>query len=206
MDMLTLALILCASLLFISGNADLFEIAAAALLVSLGLIFALAIVYRYDQILVEKFGKRFGALNNSIKAFKDSLKNLSGNSQAVVLSLIISIPVWLFEVASIYFSAKAVNFDLQPALAILSGIIAFIAEAIPTTPAGIGVHEGTIAGILLLFNVNFSTGTSIALVDHFVRGLVIFSLGIVSAIHIGFESRKYFANLKKNEESEKNQN
>jgi hypothetical protein len=86
---------------------------------------------------------------------------------------------------------------LQPSLAILSGIVAFIAEAIPTTPAGIGVHEGAIAGVLLLFNVSLSTGTSIALVDHFVRGLVIFSFGTVSAIHIGFESRRYFASLKK---------
>ncbi len=205
MDMLTLALILCTALLFISSNSDLFEIAAAALLVSLGLIFVLAIIYRYDQILVKMLGKRFGALNNSVKAFKDSLKSLSDNPHAVVLSMIISIPVWLLEASSIYFSAKAVNFDLQPALAILSGIIAFIVEAIPTTPAGIGIHEGTIAGILYLFQVSFSTGTSIALVDHFVRGLVIFSFGIVSAIHIGFESRKYFASLKKNEENVKNQ-
>ena len=101
-------------------------------------------------------------------------------------------PVWLFEVSGLYFSAKAVHFDLTPAFAILAGITAFIAQAIPTTPGGIGIHEGSIAGVLVLFDINISIGTSIALVDHFSRGLVTYVVGMISAVHIGFESREYF--------------
>lgn len=56
------------------------------------------------------------------------------------------------------------------------------------------MHEGSIAGVLLLFGIDASTGTAIALVDHFVRVLVIYVFGMMSAVHIGFESRKYFRN------------
>jgi len=34
-------------------------------------------------------------------------------------------------------------------------------------------------------------------VDHFARGLIIYSLGILSAIHIGFQSREYFLDIRK---------
>jgi len=128
--------------------------------------------------------------------FKNGLRNLSGNHQAVLLCIILSMPIWLFELLSIFFSARAVHFDLSMGLTVIAGITAFVMQAIPTTPAGIGVHEGTIAGVLMLFGIDASIGTSIALVDHFARAAIIFTFGIISAIHIGFESRTYFAGIK----------
>jgi hypothetical protein len=44
----------------------------------------------------------------------------------------------------------------------------------------------------MLFSVPSATGMSIALVDHFARGLVIYVLGLVATIHIAFASRWFF--------------
>ena len=133
-------------------------------------------------------------MEDSLLAFKKGLNSFSSNPQAILLCILISLPIWLFDLFSLYLSARAVHFNLPIGLTIISGITAFIAQAIPTTPAGIGVHEGTITGILLFFGINADIGTSIALVDHFARGIIIFVFGAISAVHIGFESRNYFAN------------
>lgn len=191
MDMFILAFILMISIM-IAGGGQLFWIAIGAFVMAIGLMLGLMIIYRYDRIILERLHGRFKSFGESIPTLKLGLNNLYRNPQAIILCLILSIPVWLFEVSSIYFSAKSIRFELDPMLSIISGIVAFIAQAIPTTPAGIGVHEGSITGVLLLFGINASTGTSIALVDHFSRGIVTYVFGFISAIHIGFESRIYF--------------
>jgi uncharacterized protein (TIRG00374 family) len=192
-DMFTLAIILIVSILMVASSQELLEIAFIALLVSFGLLAFIFIIYRYDRVLIRLFKNRFSKLEDSLLAFKKGLKNLSSNPQAILLCLMISLPIWLFDLFSLYLSARAIHFNLPVGLTILSGITAFIAQAIPTTPAGIGIHEGTIAGVLLFFGINVDIGTAIALVDHFARGIIIFIFGAISAVHIGFESRKYFA-------------
>lgn len=194
MDMLTLSFILLTAIFIVAGDAPLAWIAVGALVVAVGLVLGLFSVYKYDHVILEHLGGRFGMLRKSIPVLKTGLRNIYENPQAIILCLVLSMPVWFFEISGLYFSAKALNFELMPSMAVISGIVAFIAQAIPTTPAGIGVHEGSIAGVLMLFDVDVSTGTAIALVDHFVRVLVIFVVGMISAVHIGFESRKYFRN------------
>ena len=44
----------------------------------------------------------------------------------------------------------------------------------------------------MLFSVPSAMGMSIALVDHFARGLVIYVFGLIATIHIAFASRWYF--------------
>lgn len=197
MDMLTMALILIAAIMLIAGISDLWYIALLAGIVAVLLIFVLFIVYKFDAKIFDRPGSRLVSLRGSVDAFKKSIKNMSANPQAIALCMLISVPVWLFEVASLYFSAKAIGIDVSMAMSIIAGIVAFIAQAIPTTPAGIGIHEGTIAGVLMFFGIPASAGTSIALVDHFARGVIIFILGMISLVHIGFESRRYFAGQKK---------
>ncbi len=107
----------------------------------------------------------------------------------------LSVPVWFFEITCLFYAARAVHFQLGFALATLAGISAFVAQSLPTTPAGIGVHEGSIAGVLMFFGIKTSIGTSIALVDHFARALVTYVVGSISAVHIGLNSREYFVGL-----------
>jgi len=193
MDMLTLSLILMAALYTFASDTSLLLIAVGALVIAVVLVLGLVVVYKCDRIISGRLAGRFESLGKSILVLKEGLYRMYENPQAISLCLILSAPVWFFEVSSIYFSAKAIHFELLPSLAVISGIVAFIAQAIPTTPAGIGVHEGSITGVLLLFGVAAETGTSIALVDHFARGLVTYIVGMISTVHIGFESRSYFA-------------
>jgi hypothetical protein len=199
MDMLVLAIMLGVAIILILNDPEMVEIAVLTLVVALGLLAFLAAFYRYDRLIVSKMDRWFPAIAQSMGRYKAALLSLSGNPMAIGLCLILSFPVWLLEASSIYFAAMAFHYPLTMAMAILAGVVAFIVQAIPTTPGGIGVQEGTIAGVLLLFGVNTSVGTSIALLDHFARGIIIFLFGMVSAIHIGFESRQYFA-VSKNDE------
>jgi len=198
MDMFTLGFILVTTLVFFAKGTPLFSVAVGALSIAIILIFGLVFVSKYDHIISNLLGSRFESVKKGINGLNEGLRNIYANPQAIILCLILSMPVWLFEISSLYFSARAIHFDLSPAIAILAGITAFIAQAIPTTPGGIGVHEGTIAGVLVLFDIDMSIGTSMALVDHFARGLVTYVVGTISAVHIGFESREYFVRHNKN--------
>jgi len=197
-DLLALAtmLIVSAYLIATEHNFHLLIILAAGLAVFL--IGALVLVYRYDTAIVRIFGKKIPALGGSITTLKQGLLNMSRDKPAIGLCFILSFPIWLLEIGSIYFAALAIRSPIQYIYAVIAGIAAFIAQSLPLTPAGIGIHEATITGILLIFNIPAQVGLSIALVDHAGRALVIFVFGIPATIHIGFASRNYFRKLKNN--------
>ncbi len=204
MDLITLAMMLGVTLYFFARDSPLFSIGFSAFLIGVSLIILLLLVSKYDYIILQKFETRFHFLKETLPILKEGMNNLYKNPQAILLCFMLSIPVWFFEISSIFYSARAIHFKLGFTLATLAGISAFVAQSLPSTPAGIGVHEGTIAGVLMYFGINTSFGTSIALVDHFARGLVTYVVGSVSAIHISLNSREYFSglNLKTEETNE----
>jgi uncharacterized protein (TIRG00374 family) len=190
-DMITLAFLLGVSAaLFFPKKFFILEVIAIGIAVALLLL--LFLIYKFDYLIVNKLKNRFPSIKESIQLLKQGLDEIYKNPQAIALCLLLSIPIWLFEISSLYFAAKAINFELPFSFATASGIAAFIAQVLPLTPAGIGIHEGSITGILALFGISTEIGTSIALVDHFARGIIIYIFGLISAIHIGFASRVYF--------------
>jgi uncharacterized protein (TIRG00374 family) len=191
MDMFALSAILIASLLLISGNEQLLDLVWFSLFLSFGLILSLILLYKFDHV-IYRISDRLKPLQQGIESFKNALLLMVKSPAALASGFILTLAVWICEISSIYFASRAVGFDLSVALTFISGVTSFIAQAIPITPAGIGIHEGAIAGVLYLFGIAMSAGTSIALVDHFARGLVTYTFGIISTIHIGFESRRYF--------------
>ncbi|MDI6810226.1 MAG: flippase-like domain-containing protein [archaeon] len=190
-DMITLAFLLALPGIFFYQKQFLW-LEAISIGIAFALIFVLFIVYKFEGHIVRVLRNRFLTIGESISLLKEGLDEIRGNIAAMTLCFVLSIPIWLFEISSIFFAAKAIDYDIPFLFATVSGIAAFIAQALPVTPAGIGVHEASITGILALFGVSTSIGMSIALVDHFARGLIIYLLGMISAIHIGFASREYF--------------
>jgi uncharacterized protein (TIRG00374 family) len=194
MDMCILAILLVPAVAVLSRDKFIFfEVFAIG--IALALVVVLIFVYKFDHVFVRLFEKRYASVAESMKLLKQSIGEIYGNPYAITLCLGISLPVWLFEVVSIYFAAKALSFDIPFSMAAISGVVAFIAQTVPLTPAGIGVHEGSIASVLALFGIPLDIGLSIALLDHFARGLVIYLFGAVSTVHIGFNSRVYFRHL-----------
>jgi len=197
-DMITLAFLLAlpATLFY---QEQFLWLEALAIGIAVTLVLVLFIVYKFEGYIVRVLKNRFSKIKESICLLKEGLDEMRKNTAAMALCFALSVPIWLFEIASIFFAAKAIGFDIHFLFAAVSGIAAFIAQALPVTPAGIGIHEASITGILALLGVSTSVGVSIALVDHFARGLIIYIFGLISAIHIGFASREYFVELKRNE-------
>jgi len=190
-DMTTLALILAIPIV-IFYQEQFFWLEIISIGVAVALIFALFIIYKFDNHIIRVLKKRIPSIKESVHLLKEGLDEIRRNTAAMALCFALSIPIWLLEISSVFFAAKAINFGLPFLLAVVSGIAAFIAQSLPVTPAGIGVHEASITGILALFGVSASVGVSIALVDHFARCVIIYIFGLISAIHIGFASREYF--------------
>jgi len=190
-DMITLALFLGIASIFVYEEFFVYvEIASFGLIAALFCI--LFIIYHYGETITRLFERRFPSVRKSVFLLKEGLVNISGNPEAMVLCFLLSLPVWFLEIVSIFFAARSVGYDLSFVYAATAGVVAFLAQALPLTPAGLGVHEASITGVLLLFSVPSATGMSIALVDHFARGLVIYILGMIATIHIAFASRWYF--------------
>lgn len=197
MDLVTLAvLIAVTSIFFYKGSFLLIEVGAIFLICLM--LFLLYLVYQYDEKIIRIFEDRIPQIRQSIVILKEGLINISKNAEAILLCFALSVPVWLFEIASIYFAARSIGFDLSFVYATIAGVVAFVAQSLPLTPAGLGIHEASITGVLLLFSVPSSIGMAIALVDHFARGIVIFVFGIIATIHIAFASRWYFRTIKGN--------
>lgn len=196
MDMFTLALLLGAGAMFVSRSSTMSIVAIAALAIAFLLVVLLFFAYRYDAFISRKLGKRFPAISGFMYSMKEGLYRIYSNPSALMLSIAISVPVWIFEVSGIYIASMAIGYKIPFPLAVVSGITSFLAQTIPITPAGIGIYEGTMSGVLALFGISMSTGFSLALVDHFIRASVTIIFGMVSTIHLGFASRGYFAERK----------
>ncbi len=197
MDMLALALLLGAGAMFVTRSGTMLIVAGAALVIALLLVLVLAFAYKYDRFISRKLGKRFPAISGFMSTMKEGLYKMYDNPSALVLSVAISIPVWLLEISGIYIAAKAIGYSIPFSLAAVAGITSFLSQTIPVTPGGIGVYEGTMVGVFALFGIPVTTGISLALVDHFVRASVTLIFGMISTIHIGFSSRSYFAKKKR---------
>jgi uncharacterized protein (TIRG00374 family) len=191
LDMVTLALFLGIASLFFYKEAFVYvEIASFFIITALFLV--LFIVYKYDERIIRLFEHRIPSIRQSLILLKEGLSNISKNPQALVLCCFLSVPVWLLEIASIFFAARSLGYNLSFVYSAVAGVVAFIAQALPLTPAGLGVHEASITGILMIFSVPGAMGMSIALVDHFARGVVIYIFGVIATIHIAFASRWFF--------------
>lgn len=196
-DMIALAILLTVFLLFIEVN-EILWIPTAAILISIMMIAFLYFIYRYDlhftRLLnrVSFFNTRKTDVEASILKLNDGLKKLSGNYFALLLCFALSCVIWIADIYCLYLATKALHIDLQTIPVMIAGIASSISQSLPLTPAGIGVHEFAVVGILGLFGVAASVALSIALLDHAVRAAVIYTLGIISTIHIGFLSRRFF--------------
>ncbi len=188
-DLITITLLLGVSMVFLK-TAKTATLAYTALAIALILMLAIIAAYRFDSFIVRKLGKPF--IVEFISSMKQGLVKIYENPMALILVFLLSLPVWIFEISGVYFAAKAVGHAISPQLAVAGGITAFLAQTIPTTPAGLGVHEASMTWILLMFNIPKEVGLSIALVDHFIRAAVTIIWGTISTIHIGFASREYF--------------
>lgn len=202
LDMLVLgtAMVVVAVFLLPQANTELLALGAIGIAVLIGIV--LASVARFEAGLARVVERIVPSLAQSLGSLAEALRRTAENPYAVALALLLTVPVWLLEASTLLFSARAVGVRLNAVVVAATAIAAFVAQAVPATPAGIGTYEATIAVVLSRFGVPTATGTALALVDHATRAAVVYVLGAVTTIHIGFRSRAYFRDRRLDEEPE----
>ncbi|RJX44616.1 hypothetical protein DM826_03100 [Halonotius aquaticus] len=202
LDMLVLGLLMTVVASFYLRSQQTIYLALGAFLIGVVLLIGLIIIYLVGDRLSDLLADHVAGVSNSIKTVRQALKRVSGNPFALALAAAISLPVWMIEVTTIYFAAKAVGITLSFVPTVTAGVSAFVSQAVPVTPGGLGTYEAAITSILVLFDIESSTGTALALVDHFTRLSVIYVIGLITTVHIIFQSRLYFRDQKQKSEQE----
>lgn len=156
------------------------------------LLLGLVAVVVLDHRIADRLRERFPTIEESLVELELAMRRTAANPWALSLALLLTVPVWAAEVSTIYFSARAVGINLTSVATVTTAIAAFLAQAVPVTPAGIGTYEATIAAVLSVFGISTGEATALALVDHFTRVGLVYVIGAISAVHIGFRSRAYF--------------
>lgn len=192
LDMLVLGAMMAVVAGFYVREARTTYLAIGAFLIGVVLLTGLVAVYLIGHRVSDLLEDRIEGVSKSIRTVQRALRRVSGNPFAVALSAAISLPVWLTEIATIYLAARAVGVNLGVVPTVTAGISAFVSQAVPVTPGGLGTYEAAITSILVLFGIDSSTATALALVDHFTRLGVIYVIGSIAAIHLIFQSRPYF--------------
>lgn len=178
--------------LFLLPESNMGVLAGGAFAIGSVIAIALIVLYRFDDELIRLLSKRYAAAGDAVDALTDALGQLGRNPYALALATLLSVPVWTLEASTIYFSARAVGLELQAVATATAGIATFVSQAVPVTPAGIGTYQATITAVLAGFGIDSSTATALSLVDQFTRVAVVYLIGAVSIVHVGFRSRVYF--------------
>lgn len=192
LDMFVLGLGIVSITLFLLPGTGMGLLAGGAFAIGVIIVTGLFILYRFEPQVANLLGRRFPTAGEAIAALANALEQTARNPFALSLAGLLSVPVWLFEASTIYFTAIAIGLDIGYIVTATAGIAAFVSQAVPVTPAGIGTYEATITAVLSGFAIPASEGTALALVDHFVRVAFVYVIGAVSVVHIGFRSRTYF--------------
>jgi glycosyltransferase 2 family protein len=112
---------------------------------------------------------------------------LGPRSVPVILGL--TVVIWLLEGARLYFVIRALalpEVGLGISASVFVALAAALLTAVPFTPAGVGIVEVGIIGVLGLYGVTEEPAAAVALVD---RGLTIVTVIILGGILYAF-SRK----------------
>lgn len=165
------------------GDLQAWSLAALAFL---GLILILVAAYE------DALAGRLPRLHAFLRSARDGVRSVASNRTALALSVLLSLLVWTAEVATVYFSALALGVRLPPDEVALVGAAAFLAQALPSAPAALGLHEGAVAGVLAVFGVPAATGLAVGLADHAARAVVVYLFGTVATVHLGFQTRAHF--------------
>lgn len=161
---LIVMLVLAALLIFreeLPGNVSILLLYGVTLGV---LAFLILILFKFKREWVLRLiPKKF---ENIINNFGEGMKSLS--KKIFPEMLILTIILWLMEVARLYFVSLSLGFKISFGLAIFVALAISLLTALPITPSGLGAVEAAVVGILLLAGVDKNLAFSIAIMDRII--------------------------------------
>jgi hypothetical protein len=192
LDMVTLGTTMLFVAVVVVETQQVSDFAVGALTIAVLLAIGLVAICVLDEHVVSVLEPVLPNASGTMAAFNEALSQVAQNRYALALTALLSAPVWLLEVGTLYVSERAFGVALPAVQTLAAGVAAFLSQVVAVTPAGIGSYESVLAGVLTQFDVAAATGTSLALLDHFTRVAVISVVGTICIVHIGFRSRVYF--------------
>lgn len=209
MDMFVLSLLLAGSLFFVSRGEELYSFVALGMAGAFLLVVIAFFLTRYDYVIFRKLSLQTEEEKKDMETLSKGLRKLWRDPFSLLLSLMLTPLIWFFEIMVLFFAGLSLGlWDQTAQLVVISSVVAFLSQALPTVPGGLGIHEGAVGGIWKFFGLSGTTGFTVALLDHFIRACLIYPLGALATIHIAFASRVYFRKkeLVKSSEEKDHQN
>lgn len=102
--------------------------------------------------------------------------------KALLIVVAASIVAWCFEAAMYLACGEALGIDVPPFVYLLVVVTATIVVSIPITPAGLGVFELAITGLLVAFGVSETEAAAFAIFSHVMLALPYICVGPIAAL------------------------
>jgi uncharacterized protein (TIRG00374 family) len=102
--------------------------------------------------------------------------------KALFVVVIASVAAWSLEATMYFACGQALGLDVPPFVYLLVVVTATIVVSIPVTPAGLGVFELAITGLLVAFGVNESEAAAFAIFSHVMLALPYICAGPIAAL------------------------
>ncbi len=162
------------------------------ILISLLNFFLISMAFWGDHL--APFFRYFGPLQDKLLnfylTFQQGLAALrKSGSRKILLCVLLSFFVWLFEATMIFFLANelAGSSDVSFVLATLASVTGNLTYIFPILPGSIGTYELAIAVIFLLVGLEEKTGVLIAAVDHLFKVLFLTIIGGYAISKLGVD-------------------
>ena len=114
------------------------------------------------------------------------------NKRLLVSSVLLSVMIWLFEALTCYTVSIAVGAQIPIIAVIFAVSIANVGKCIPATPGAVGIYEGILVAVLLLFGILPDIAIAIAILDHLIKNLFILMIGVPATTSIGMDVSKLY--------------
>ena len=136
--------------------------------------------------LQKRFRRRFlklavETINDAYEGYHDIVSHQTLLAASIVLSLVI----WLLDGLTAYMVSTAVAAEVSIVAVILAVSIANVGKAFPVTPGAIGIYEGILAAVLVLFGTPFDVAVVIAILDHAIKKLFNLAFGVPATMVLG---------------------
>ena len=144
-------------------------VVATGLALTIGVVAGLVFVQRFGQAIQRRLPARLQPL------FSDVHRGVLGSLKQLPLVAVLSILIWSTEVGRLFLIAQSLGFSVSFSLILFAAMATALLTAIPFTPAGLGLVEGGVIGILVT-SMSRTDAASVALLD---RTLTYYSFLIV---------------------------
>ncbi len=116
-----------------------------------------------------------------VRSFGEGLQAFRSAKILIIVALA-SIAAWTCEAAMYYACGQSLGLDVPPFVYLLVVVTATIVVSIPVTPAGLGVFELAITGLLVAFGVNESEAAAFSIFAHVMLALPYIVCGPIAAV------------------------